>query len=134
LARRALSTTAGLLLPLALGLGTVMPAGLPADDPVAVRYAWSAPRDCRREASVGGLVLSVDPETRRERRRGTIRRVGRDPIRDVTVCFGAACTTVARGGVIAANERSSFAVDGIGRRDAGRPSVHCSVLEPRAGA
>ena len=119
MARRTLTRLAILLL---------APVVVRADDPVRVRFGWSAPTDCRREASVtldvvaGGSVV-----------RGRLRHVGPDPIREVTVCLGRACAKVAGGGVIGTGDVASFEI-----RDAPpartKPKLSCSILEVRAGA
>ncbi len=105
-----------------------------ADDLVSVRYAWSAPGDCAGEAAVDGLVVSVNPATRREHVQGRLRRLGRDPSRGVTVCFGASCTTLARGDTIREADIATFRIEGIHGARTYTPKLRCSVLEARAGA
>jgi len=105
LARRALS----------LAVLLIASTALCADDPVRVRFGWSKPRDCRREARI---------------ERGRLRHVGKNPIRDVTVCFGRECKSVAGGAVIAGGATVPVPVE-----DArGSTTIRCSVLEERAGA
>ena len=84
--------------------------------------------------SKSGAIVSVNPATRREHVQGRLRRLGRDPSRGVTVCFGASCTTLARGDTIREAETATFRIEGIHGARTYTPKLLCSVLEARAGA
>ena len=92
-------------------------------DPVSIRYAWSAPTDCRREAIV------VDVTRRHALVQGRVEHRGKEPIRDVTICFGRACTKI--DGVMIDGRSVRFEVHGGSRV---KPTVRCSILEERVGA
>ena len=127
MARRALSVVA-----LALAAALLFPVIVRADDPVRVRFGWSAPADCRSAATVVELTTTVDSRSRQRMVRGRLRRIGPEPIRDVTVCFGRACAKLDGGNVIAAGESARFEVRDVRDAAAKRPTVRCSILEERA--
>ena len=104
------------------------------DDAVRVGYAWGAREDCRSQAAVEHVTISIDPRTHRGIVRGNLRRIGGEPIRAVSVCFGDACAMLARGAVIAGDQNAAFEIDGLRGARADHPTVECSVLEQRAGA
>ena len=91
-----------------------------AHDPVAVRYAWSKPTDCSREASV------VDLNTTRDVVRGRVQHQGKEPIRDVMVCIDRRCTKL--DGVMTAGKSARFEIASSSRRPL---TVRCSILEER---
>lgn len=101
------------------------------DNPVKVRYGWSEPRDCTKEAAVTGMT----PDSQRPIVRGHIDHHGLEPIRNVQVCVAGACASVAGGAVIAAGESKSFELRVKNREAAkAKPTLRCSILEPHAGA
>src|SRR5437870_3281426 len=71
---------------LVVALAAIASAGV--EETIRVRYAWSAPTDCRGHAAIVGVTATVDARTRQATERGRVRHQGDVPIRDVTVCIG----------------------------------------------
>ena len=93
------------------------------EDPISIRYGWSAPTDCRREAVV------VEVKRRHALVQGRVEHRGKEPIRDVTICFGRACAKIE--GVITGGQSARFEVRGGSHV---KPTLRCSILEERVGA
>jgi len=93
-----------------------------------VSYAWRTGANCKSDAAFEGMRIQVDSVRQQQTITGRLKNTGATLIKDVTVCRGGACTSVAGGRVLQARESAPFTLL-VSRIDWDPIAIACTVLE-----